>query len=107
MGECSGFMSFARGQVPAMEHPWNCLLYTSDVYKRQTYGTENSNIIQKLGKSYVLSTHLDQKTGWTIAEESPCLLYTSRKALQRNLPAEKKNTPVFYAYYILSAMKNE
>lgn len=40
-------------------------------YMQKTYGTENSNIIQKLGKSYVLSTHLDQKTGWTIAEESP------------------------------------
>ena len=40
-------------------------------YMQNVYGMDNSNIIQKLGKSYVLSTYLDRKTGWTIVEESP------------------------------------
>lgn len=40
-------------------------------YMRRVYGTNHSNIIEKLGKSYMLSTYLDEKTGWTIVEESP------------------------------------
>lgn len=40
-------------------------------YMQNVYGTDRSNIIQKLGESYVLSTYLDEKTGWTIVEESP------------------------------------
>ena len=40
-------------------------------YMRKVYGADNSNIIKKLGKSYMLSTYLDEKTGWTIVEESP------------------------------------
>ena len=40
-------------------------------YMQNEYGTNRSNIIKKLGESYVLSTYLDEKTGWTIVEESP------------------------------------
>lgn len=40
-------------------------------YMQNTYGTDSSNIIEKLGKSYMLSTYQDKKTGWTIVEESP------------------------------------
>lgn len=40
-------------------------------YMEKTYGTDRSNLIRKLGESYVLSTYLDEKTGWTIVEESP------------------------------------
>ncbi len=40
-------------------------------YMEDAYGTNQSNIIQKLGKNYMLSTYLDEKTGWTIVEESP------------------------------------
>ncbi len=40
-------------------------------YMEKAYGTDGSNIIKKLGESYVLSTYLDPKTGWTIVEESP------------------------------------
>lgn len=40
-------------------------------YMEDAYGTNQSNIIQKLGERYMLSTYLDEKTGWTIVEESP------------------------------------
>ncbi len=40
-------------------------------YMQNVYGMNCSNIIQKLGESYMLSTYLDEKTGWTIVEESP------------------------------------
>ena len=40
-------------------------------YMEETYGTNQSNIIQKLGENYMLSTYLDVRTGWTIVEESP------------------------------------
>lgn len=40
-------------------------------YMKNVYGTNNSNIIKKLGESFMLSTYLDEKTGWTIVEESP------------------------------------
>lgn len=40
-------------------------------YMKETYGTNRSNMITKLGESYMLSTYLDEKTGWTIVEESP------------------------------------
>lgn len=40
-------------------------------YMRRVYGMNHSNIIEKLGESYMLSTYLDEKTGWTIVEESP------------------------------------
>lgn len=40
-------------------------------YMRDVYGTDRSNIIEKMGETYMLSTYLDEKTGWTIVEESP------------------------------------
>lgn len=40
-------------------------------YMKDVYGTNSSNIIRKLEKSYMLSTYLDEKTGWTIVEEIP------------------------------------
>lgn len=40
-------------------------------YMKNIYGTDQSNMIRKLGESYMLSTYMDEKTGWTIVEESP------------------------------------
>ncbi len=40
-------------------------------YMQDVYGTDQANLIRKLGESYMLSTYLDEKTGWTIVEESP------------------------------------
>ena len=40
-------------------------------YMRENYGTNQSSIIQKLGESNMLSTYLDERTGWTIVEVSP------------------------------------
>lgn len=40
------------------------------LYDQNGFIVSHSNK-KMLGKSYVLSTHLDQKTGWTIVEESP------------------------------------
>ena len=39
---------------------------------RSMYGEKNRySVIQKLGQSYLLSTYLDEDTGWTIVEEIP------------------------------------
>lgn len=38
---------------------------------RSMYGENRYSVIQKLGQSYLLSTYLDEDTGWTIVEEIP------------------------------------
>lgn len=40
-------------------------------YMQQAYGVNGAHLIEKLGESVMLSTYLDEKTGWTIVEESP------------------------------------
>ena len=47
-------------------------------YMRNIYGTDQSNMIKKLGESYMLSTYMDEKTGWTIVEESPARIILGR-----------------------------
>lgn len=37
----------------------------------ELYGTNQSSMIEKLGSDYLLTTHLDETTGWTIVEEIP------------------------------------
>jgi len=37
----------------------------------QLYGTNQFSMIKKLGKDYLLTTYLDETTGWTIVEEVP------------------------------------
>lgn len=38
---------------------------------RNLYGENQSHIIKKLGKEYLLSNYYDSQTGWTIVEEMP------------------------------------
>lgn len=38
---------------------------------RSMYGVNSYSVVQKLGESYLLSTYLDEDTGWTIVEEIP------------------------------------
>ncbi len=38
---------------------------------RKLYGENESHIIKKLGKDYLLSNYYDAQTGWTIVEEMP------------------------------------
>lgn len=40
-------------------------------YMRERYGVNNYDIVTKLGQSYLLTTCLDEETGWTIVEEIP------------------------------------
>lgn len=37
----------------------------------ELYGTNQSSMIEKLGNNYLLTTYLDETTGWTIVEEIP------------------------------------
>lgn len=38
---------------------------------RALYGENSYSVVRKLGQSYLLSTYLDEQTGWTIVEEIP------------------------------------
>lgn len=40
-------------------------------YMRERYGVDSCDIVTKLGESYLLTTCLDEETGWTIVEEIP------------------------------------
>ena len=37
----------------------------------ELYGTDQFSLVKKLGSDYLLSTYLDEATGWTIVEEIP------------------------------------
>lgn len=40
-------------------------------YMNQVYGIDHWNQIEKMGENYLLTTKLDETTGWTIVEEIP------------------------------------